>query len=64
MDDNENKKNNETMKNDGGVTDEALPDEALEGVAGGGFRDWLEGIFDPAGVESSDSPPTGQGDHL
>ena len=47
----------------GGI-DEALPDEALDQVAGGGFKDWLKGIFDQDGNESSDSPPTGQGGTL
>lgn len=45
MDDNENKKNNETLENVGGGIDEALPDEVLENVAGGGFKDWLNDLF-------------------
>ena len=53
MDENENRKSHE-----------ALPDDALDQVAGGGFKDWLQGLFDKDGNESFDSPPTGQGDHL
>ena len=58
MNDNENKKNNETLENvRGGVIDEALPDDVLENVAGGGFKDWLKGLFvdDPG----SSNNPTG-----
>ena len=54
MDDNKNKKINaelpdETQTNealpDEKQTNEELPDDALENVAGGGFKDWLKGIF-------------------
>ena len=30
---------------DGDETDAELPDDALENVAGGGFKDWLKDIF-------------------
>ena len=56
MNKNENKKNNEALP-DEVRPDEALPDDALENVAGGGFKDWLKGIFvdDPG----SSNNPTG-----
>ena len=44
MDDNKNKKINAELP-DEKQTNEELPDDALENVAGGGFKDWLKGIF-------------------
>ena len=52
MDDNKNKKINEVLP-DETQTDEELPDDALENVAGGGFKDWVVGLFDKPNGQSS-----------